>query len=129
MVMTPGKYLSLRRAAAGLSIEDVAARFTSDPRLGEMDRAEWLRQIENGEAPASVFVAVALAPVFNFSSGILGSLVAVAEGCGNPNALPRLCPRCGCSQIDACFDGHATCDWATADLCTHCERKAPAHAA
>lgn len=127
--MTPGTYLRLRREAAALSIEDVAARITSEPRLGELDRAEWLRQIERDEAPASGLVAVALAPVFNFSPGILGCLAAVADGHGNPNAVPNICARCGCSEADACFDGHATCAWATADLCTHCERKGHAHAA
>lgn len=123
MVMTPGTYLRLRREASGLSVEDVAARIASDPRLGERDRVEWLRQIERDEAPTNVDVAVALAHVFRFSPNILGRLLSIAVGINGEETAPRLCRACGCSQHDACFDGHATCAWATDDLCTHCQRE------
>ncbi|MGB3931122.1 MAG: hypothetical protein WBL20_19430, partial [Sphingobium sp.] len=31
---------------------------------------------------------------------------------------PRICRFCGCSQLDACFDGHTTCAWVAKDLCS-----------
>lgn len=120
--MSPGTYLAKRRQAAGLSIEDVAARITSDPRLGEHERAEWLRQIERDEAMATLDVAFALKPVFSFSPVML-YILGVQYAHGAPLLdPPYLCANCACSEADPCIDPatQSTCGWSASDLCTRC---------
>lgn len=120
-IMSPGAYLAKRRAAAGLTIDDVAAMIGSDPSLKEADRRTWLSQIEADITPISWDIVTTLRHAFRFSPDILTWLNAIHRL--QLEEHPRLCPQCGCSQHDACVthDGE-TCAWSgTTPLCTHCE--------
>ena len=125
--IAPGTYLRTRRAAAGLSLHDVAARISTDPRLAETDRIAWLRMIENGDAPVTADVARALGRAFAFDPVVLGDLIDIALT-GAQAPPPRLCRLCACSENDPCWDAAAqsACAWAATDLCTACAALAPA---
>lgn len=120
-MLTPGTYLRLRRQAAGLSIEDVAALVQTEPRWSEIDRVAWLLRIEADVAAISPDVAFSLKSTFRFSVTVLGQLIDQRSYGADAGEPPRVCMTCGCSQHDACFTGHATCAWAgDDDLCTAC---------
>lgn len=130
-MMTPGRYLMLRREAAGLSIEDVAAMVHTSPHLGEVDRVGWLRRIEADIAALSVDVIMALHGRYRFSGPVLTALIDARSFGTDAIAVPSICHNCGCSQFDACFDGHATCAWHNESeiICTSCIGKDLPHAA
>lgn len=79
-IPTPGAYLRARRWVAGLSIDEVAARIRTDPRLGELDRIQWLKSIEADVVPPSFSTIVALNMVFSFDLNALALLDAIARG-------------------------------------------------
>lgn len=121
--VTPGRYLQLRRTAAGLTVEDVAARIGTEPPVAGQSRVEMLAAIESGEQPLTDDVARALRPVFAFDSVVLGALWAIAAG--RDVAPPAICRHCGCSEWDACvLPGGRACSWSTIDCCTGCAGKA-----
>ena len=121
--MTPGRYLHLRRVAAGLSIDDVAARIGTEPPVAGQSRVELVRAIEADQQPLTADVMDALRPVFVFDAIILVALCAVAAG--RQIDLPAICRECGCSEWDACrLEGGRTCSWSTPDLCSACVRAA-----
>ena len=118
-MMTPGTYLQKRRVAAGLSIMDVAALVHTDPRLGGIDKTAWIDRIEKDIAALSPDVIATLGRAFRFDRTVLQQLIAIRSfGADAVNPAPRVCLTCGCSQNDACSDGHATCAWSSEDLCT-----------
>lgn len=130
-MLSPGSYLKLRRQAAGLSIEDVAAMVHTAPRLGEIDRCGWISRIENDVAALSPDVIATLADAFRFSRRILQQLID-ARSYGDASALTRICLICGCSDQDPCVDPNSfdCCGWSTADSCTACVPTAsPTHPA
>ncbi len=110
MTMTPGDYLRLRREAAGLSIEDVAARIETAPHVPHRDRAAWLKAIENGIAPLSNGSAILLRFMFRFDPVVLDTLAARVSG--YEVEVPAICRLCGCSEFDACGTARAPCAWA-----------------
>lgn len=114
--MTPGTYLRLRREAAGLSIVDVAARLSTEPRWAEHLRAEWIGLIEAG-ASSSFHTVVALGRAFPFDLHVLEALVKADLGIPGAPFLMQICRTCGCTQDDACAGG---CWWAEPDLCSSC---------
>ncbi|EPR09894.1 hypothetical protein M527_07155 [Sphingobium indicum IP26] len=126
-MMSPGTYLSKRRQAAGLSIDDVAAMVHTSPRLGEIDRRAWIERIERDVAAISPDVSAALADAFRFSRRVLQQLIDLRSY--GPEAVeePQICMTCGCSQFDACLDpATATgCAWSSPDLCTACVPVSP----
>lgn len=128
-IMTPGTYLAKRREAAGLSIEDVAARTFTDPRISLRDRVEWLARIEQDVARPGVDVMTALARVYSFDPFILGYLVDLHGEMNFALERPSICRECGCTECDACADGFGDgCHWVDADLCSSCARRLPAAA-
>lgn len=123
--MTPGSYLAKRRAAAGLSVAEVAARLATTPRIAEHARAGWIEQVESG-APARFDTIVALRAAFRFDLDVLTCLAAIDLGAnGIP---PRLCLSCACSTYDGCRTAAGPCDWvdAVTPLCTACVQGEPA---
>lgn len=121
--MTPGTYLQKRRIAAGLSIMDVAAMVHTNPRLGGVSKVAWIDRIEKDIAALSPDVIATLADAFRFSRTILLQLITIRSfGVSAVDPEPRICMSCGCTEQDACFDGHATCSWADVDTdrCTAC---------
>lgn len=120
-MMTPGTYLKLRRQAARLSIEDVAAMVHTAPRLGEIDRCGWIARLESDVAALSPDVIAALSDAFRFSRRVLLQLID-ARSYGDGIDQPQICIICGCSNQDPCVDerDNSCCDWSTADSCTAC---------
>lgn len=118
--LTPGAYLALRRRAAALSIGDVAARFVTEPRLGEIERRMWIAAIEAGRAPVSAQVADALRRIFAFDLQVLDRLTDIHVFHARLPA-PRICRNCGCSERDACIEADGCgCGWIGEDLCSGC---------
>jgi hypothetical protein len=134
--MTPGRYLRLRREAAGLTIQHVVlmvvpARYRSAPD----DRADLRNRIALAEEdalwrPALPPLLDQLGGAFNFVPGIYWLLAVHHEDPGRPIRIPRICRSCGCTEHDACHmpvqhagDAAATCAWVEGDrtLCTACE--------
>ena len=115
MTLTPGAYLKCRRTAHGLSIEKVAEKLSTVPRVAEHARADQLRLIEADAQPASFTTIVALRHVFRFDLAVLARLAEIQLGA--PLPAPRLCRICGCSDNDAC---PGVCGWTTPDLCSSC---------
>lgn len=117
MRLTPGAYLKHRRQAAGLSVADVAARITTEPRSPEHQRGEWLELIEADAAPATFSTIVGLRLIYRFDLTVLAQLEAIAQGADI--LPPKLCRICACSERDACSDalGHG-CFWIDEDLCS-----------
>lgn len=124
--MLPGEYLKLRRRAADLSIEEAQARLDDvlyggarflavdrNARPAGQPREETadLARMEAGLVIAGTR-ELALIKVHIFPIDPVIYLQLAAGG------YPRICRRCGCSQHDACFEGHATCSWHASDLCT-----------
>ena len=120
-VMSPGTYLSLRRKAAGLALEDVAARIFTDPRLSQRDRADWLSRIERDVAKPGVDVMAALGQLFSFDPYVLGYLVDLHGDMNFALEAPQICRRCGCTEADACVQAFGEgCSWVERDLCSAC---------
>ena len=113
--MTPGAYLRLRREAAGLSVEQVAERLRTEPRIAEFARAEWIELIEGDAMPAAFSTIVALRCAFRFDLAVLEAL-AIAQLGAFAVAIP-ICRKCGCTEEDACA---GRCWWAEPDLCSAC---------
>ncbi|MBX9859012.1 MAG: hypothetical protein K2Y20_05390 [Sphingomonas sp.] len=76
--MTPGEYLRRRREAAGLSRADVAAKFHTQPRWSELERADWLARIEEDLEPVTLRVAALLIELFPINPATLAELSTVA---------------------------------------------------
>ena len=92
-MLSPGDYLRLRREAAGVTIEALAACVSTAPALMLADRAAWLRAIEDGIAPVSVGTALALRHHYPFDLDVLDHLTIAAAGF--PAGAPPLCHACG----------------------------------
>lgn len=117
--MTPGEYLARRRAAAGLTIADVAQRIGTEPRIAERDRAELIARIEDDTVSPTIITLSALRRVYPFDVAVLARLAAPPAEASGP--APRLCRACACSELDACVGRDGTgCWWAEADLCIAC---------
>lgn len=116
----PGIYLAMRRAAAGLTIADVAARIGTEPHIPEHRRVEWIASIETNAGAATIHTLSALRRVYPFSFDALAGLAAIADG--EARIAPRLCRICACSEPDPCIDedGNA-CSWSDEDLCSDCD--------
>jgi hypothetical protein len=110
-VMAPGRYIELRRLAAGLSIEAVARLVFLNP-VGADAAAEALRRAEAGCELLSDADLARLATVIRFVPGIYLGLVDGKPAIG-------ICRSCGCSWHDAC---PGSCAWADGaeTLCTSC---------
>ena len=124
--MTPGTYLQRRRAAAGLSLDDVAARIGTEPHLlDQISRVEWLARLEADVLPIDETVLRALYPVFPFDVTVVLQLTdsrtaPLSLGGGEP---PRLCRECACSEHCACFADDVGCHWVEPDLCSSCANR------
>jgi hypothetical protein len=117
--LTPGAYLKRCRQRAGLSVADVAARMSTEPKTPEHLRGEWLELIEADAMPATFATIVSLRLAYRFDLTLLAQLAAIALGADLP--APILCRICACSDGDACMDAlGCACSWAEPDLCSAC---------
>jgi hypothetical protein len=115
--LTPAGYLRLRRAAIGLTIEQVAARISPTTR-GRTVVGRMLRDLERDEV--KVLSIDTLRPL---ARAIPMDLDVYAQLRDEPvDRHPRVCRGCGCSAYDACVDRDLRpCRWATPDLCSACD--------
>jgi transcriptional regulator with XRE-family HTH domain len=126
VILTPGAYIKHRRQAQLLSLQDVADKLGTDPRIPAHERVAWLERIECDIVPAGIDTIDALRRVFRFDRAVLATLAAIARGERDLVHYPRICRICACSYRDACIacsaGGHAeACAWVPGeDLCTAC---------
>ncbi|MEA3042999.1 MAG: hypothetical protein QOH47_837 [Sphingomonadales bacterium] len=137
VAMTPGRYLRLRREAAGLTLQHVAIILVPAGRkTAAEDRAIFRRDVANLEADQlgggnQVGLVDLLSSIFSFDSAIYWLLVGRAADPDSEVPVPQICRGCGCTWNDACIDGARGCAWSADDptLCTVCERKESANEA
>jgi hypothetical protein len=131
--ISPGRYMRLRREAARLTVDQVAA-FVGGTPSDARDLAELLHRLERNEPMAGAELELvdrlAGARVFRFDLGIYMMLVGRRADPHGDLPLPGICRTCGCSWNDPCSDGMGEgCGWANSDatLCTMCIGRAPAN--
>jgi hypothetical protein len=133
--MTPGRYMRLRREAAGLTIQHIAIvlvpasrRHADDDRAG-VRRKMALLETDQLQGAAQIGLIDQLRSVFSFSDAVYWLLVGRAADPESEVPIPQICRGCGCTWTDACQDGTHGCAWSPGDpnLCTVCARKAPAN--
>lgn len=122
--MQPGTYLRLRRQAAGLTIEQAAARIALRPSNWQPAAAA-IAACEAGGPPGQYLsLAMQLTQAFAFDFAIWETLAERAADPASELPAPRVCAGCGCSWADPC--GPAACAWRDpshhggCDLCTAC---------
>lgn len=120
--ISPGTYLRLRRTAAGLTIEDVAAQFHTIPRLAEIDRVAWITRVEEDVAAIDGGLIDTLVATFPFSISVLYRLSDLRSYGHGFAPAPHLCATCACSISDRCIDPAEgeRCTWSDPALCTRC---------
>lgn len=110
--MAPGCYLTLRREAAGLTIEQLARRSALPLRVAEL-----LSDAEADRVFLPRGVLSWLAGLINVDADVYGCLVALIPA-------GRICVGCGCTWNDACWTVHGPCGWSAItndfDVCTVC---------
>jgi transcriptional regulator with XRE-family HTH domain len=137
--MSPGTYLQKRRAAAGLTIKQVAAAFAGMPDRVRPLRVEdfalleaRLSAAEADTNPLSMPQAALLHRIYRFDLSIF-ELLLIHHSELIPSGLPepQICRVCACSWHDACTFSGAPCSWMPGDptLCTACRGRAPIGAA
>ncbi|WP_278984582.1 hypothetical protein [Sphingobium yanoikuyae] len=112
-VMQPWDYVTMRRRAAGLSIEQVAQA------LGGRAYERHLRLLET--PGMRVRILADLNTVLPFSDDVYRQLADLP-----PHQHPRLCQRCGWdehSDVPDRADGLTTWSRADATICTRCEQR------
>lgn len=115
--MMPGRYLTLRREAAGLSIDQVTAKFTLSPNAADVFSA-LLVEAEADRCTLPSEVLVSLARKFQIDAYVYRCLVSwIPAG--------RICEGCGCTWNDACWTEEGPCTWSSTvtadfDVCTAC---------
>ena len=123
--LRPGEYLAMRRAAAGLSVDEVALIFAPSREDAAQIR-DALVALE-ADAPAAEHGWVALLPnAYPFDPTVYEALVTLAADPEAEGPHPHLCRACACSWHDSCESrAKGLCAWSEADgdLCTACERR------
>jgi len=109
--VTPGRYIRMRRQAAGLSIGDVLAVLAGGGVLSAP-----LEDIERDLAPATGMDAALLSYAFSLDDMIVARLRD-----GEP---VQVCRSCGCSEGYQCQDEHFGRCWLVAGECSVCRHLA-----
>lgn len=130
--LTPAAYLTLRRKAAGFTIESLARALVmvglhgqDRPTMKEL-RALQLRtrdQVMLMERAGAVIhnddTLRLVESVMPFDPAVYRQLADHAA-----DRHPKVCLGCGCSGHDPCHDDSRTCTWVTDDACSHCVERA-----
>ncbi len=120
-IMTPANYLRLRRAAAGLTIAQVAERLMPRVEFRSMTAA-FLRALEtDGYTAKDRSHIERLAQVFPLDPEVYYQLVVEPT-----DRQPRICSGCGCSAYDPCTGPDGPCRWEAPDACGVCLDRAAA---
>jgi hypothetical protein len=128
--LSPGRYLQLRRRAAGLKSTELALLVASDERrpVRLADRTATERRIvalESDQAGPGVDLDFVrrLNRHVRFDEQIYLALVGLAAAPDDGLPVPQHCRQCGCSWNDACVSPSTpACFWADAagTLCSAC---------
>ena len=115
--MTPARYLQLRRLAAGLTIEQVAALFVHRPeQLADVEKT--LRSFETPGFVVKPWVAAALERAFRLDVQIYRAL---AEEPAERH--PMLCASCGWDEWSQETDLNGDyLRWVAPQLCSRCDQ-------
>lgn len=131
--VTPGRYMRLRREAAGLTIDDVA-KLLADTPSGAAGFKVLIEALERNDpmsgSELTLLDQLADARIFRFDPAIYYMLVGRRADPESALPLPGLCRSCGCTWNDACVDdARGPCSWADAEatLCSHCFGHVPAN--
>ena len=118
--MSAAQYLRLRRTAAGLSIDDVAARLA--PRIADRAEAAGLvRSLETPERYARARSTVdRFAAIIPLDPDVYFQLVEEPA-----DRHPTICRGCGCSEGCPCTGDRGICSLALSTLCTSCADRSP----
>lgn len=122
----PGEYMKLRREAAGLSIEEVAAQL-AHTNADRIDVRNEITLLEDDQPGLFIPLVMRMRAAFRFDPDIYLALLGFAQDAGSTAPRPRICTGCGCSWSDPCADdADSPCRWSArrVDSCTHCETKA-----
>lgn len=113
-VMTPDRYLTLRRQAAGLSVQEAAAAAMPTNSAGA---ATIIRLWETPGVRAHYGDLEQLRRAFPFDPAVYRQL---AEEPADRH--PSVCRICACSHWDPCEDHEhgGACGWSEPDRCTRC---------
>ena len=115
--LTAPAYLRLRRKAARLSIEQVAARIA--PSITDRPDAVLLVTMLEGEGTKARHRETLdrLNSAFSLDPDVYRQLATEPA-----DRHPQVCRGCGCSHWDPCIcgDGTGTCGWAAPNICTSC---------
>jgi hypothetical protein len=135
--MIPGTYLRKRREAAGLGLQQVAAKLALLPWAVRPASIEDILLLEErlilaecGTRDLTPEQALLLRNVFRFDAAVYEQLF-LCHHAGRASDLPRpqVCRSCACSWHDACDDGGVGCHWsADPTICSACVGRPAAHA-
>jgi hypothetical protein len=135
-VMLPGRYLQLRRKAAGLSIDQLATLFSDASELSPKAKAARAAEVRNAiqlleadspalTTPSRDMLVGRLRSFFRFDAAVYATLQSYRI---HPaTTVQKICRGCGCTWHDACQHEHyGNCAWAETPaneppICTHCE--------
>ncbi|AOH83642.1 hypothetical protein AWL63_06295 [Sphingomonas panacis] len=113
--LTPNAYLKLRRAAAGLTIAQVAEIIA--PR--QADRSEATAFVALVEADGVIALKETtlelLQTAYPFDPDVYRQLSAEPV-----ERHPRICRGCGCTTYDPCVSDGQCCGWASDSSCDRC---------
>ncbi|HEX8300394.1 hypothetical protein [Sphingomonas sp.] len=114
--ITPARYVGLRRAASGKSIEQIAALIATTASNQAEVRA-LIRLLETpGTVARSLDSIALLQAAFSIDPAVYHQLATE-----HADRHPQICRGCGCSQNDACVCVElGNCAWAGPGICTGC---------
>lgn len=119
--LAPGRYLRLRREAAGYSIEDLAALIAFTPeKIGMVHTV--IERAEAGHAGSFAMLQLRLAQVVPLDRSIAWRLFELALDPEAELPVPDVCTGCGCSWHLPCDTADGPCGWrdGTTSRCTAC---------
>lgn len=117
--LQPSVYLRFRRSAAGLTLEQLVSRLTSDERRAEQARRIITQLETRGVSAREDAVIARIGRVVPLDVTVYRQLA------DDPvERHPSVCRSCGCSEFDrcSCSTSGRACSWASPHLCTRCER-------
>lgn len=122
--MTPGDYMRLRREAARLTIDEVAALVSDRPAAAASIKVR-LEALEANDPMSATELALVdeLIGTFPFEPAAYWMLVGRHAGGEAGAPIPGICRICACTWNDPCIaEDHSTCSWtdASTTLCSAC---------
>ncbi len=130
--LTPSAYLTLRRKAAGYTIEQLAKALVmvglhgrDRPNLEELRALQHRTrdQVALFERPGALIRTIdtlhLIESVMPFDPAVYRQLADAPA-----DRHPRICRSCGCSGHDPCITDNHVCEWVSDEACSHCVDRA-----